>query len=217
MYKIGDVSKILGISPDLLRSHNYITHLFVVKKELFDRVGGFRPAFDGAQDYDLILRACAETALSMPLASDQIVHIGKVLYHWRSHPASTAMDPASKAYAFEAGQRAVQAHYDRLKIPADVICGEYPGLYVTLYRVPSDGPMISVIIPSARPDATSPGISSFTGWMISAARGRFARANFSLSPPGFSMTRTSGRSIAARLTYLPASSTRQRTVLPFAR
>ena len=62
-------------NPDLLTSVNYICHLFVVKKELLDRVGGFRQEFDGAQDYDLMLRAYA--------AGGQFVHVPKVLYHWR--------------------------------------------------------------------------------------------------------------------------------------
>ena len=127
-------------NPDLLCSMNYICHLCVIKKELLDRVGLLDPAFDGAQDYDLVLRAAEQAS--------GIVHIPKALYHWRSHEGSTAQDPASKRYAFEAGKRAVEAHYQRTGIPASVEEGEYPGLYVTLYRVPSDGPMISVIIPN---------------------------------------------------------------------
>lgn len=62
-------------NPDLLTSVNYICHLFVVKKELLDQVGGFRQEFDGAQDYDFIFR-CTEQA-------KEIVHIPQVLYHWR--------------------------------------------------------------------------------------------------------------------------------------
>ena len=73
---------------DLLHTTNYICHLFVVKKELMDRVGLLRPEFDGAQDYDLVLR-CVE-------ASDRIYHIPKILYHWRSHKDSTAENPESK-------------------------------------------------------------------------------------------------------------------------
>ena len=70
-------------NPDLLTSVNYICHLFVVKKELIDKVGGFRAEYDGAQDYDFIFR-CTENA-------EKICHIPKVLYHWRCHPFFTRL------------------------------------------------------------------------------------------------------------------------------
>ena len=93
-------------NPDLLTSVNYISHLFVVKRSLVETVGGFREEFDGAQDYDFIFR-CTE-------AAGKIHHIPKVLYHWRCHQDSTASNPESKLYAFEAGARAIMAHYERL-------------------------------------------------------------------------------------------------------
>ena len=126
-------------NPDLLCSVNYICHLFVVKKELLDKVGGFRAEYDGAQDYDFIFR-CTENA-------KQICHIPKVLYHWRCHPNSTASNPESKLYAFEAGRRAVQAHYERTGIHAEVFKGEYLGLYRTKFIRDHD-PLISIIIPN---------------------------------------------------------------------
>ncbi len=125
---------------DLLRSMNYFCHLVVVSRTLYEKVGKLDPAYDGAQDYDFVLR-CAEQA-------NDICHIPKVLYHWRSHKDSTAENPASKMYAFEAGQRAVQAHLDRLHIAANVKMGAYPGLYVTTYLIPDPAPRISVIIPN---------------------------------------------------------------------
>ena len=70
-------------SPETLLSRNYICHLLVLKHSLVERIGGFRPGFDGAQDYDLVLRA-GEVA-------KQIVHVPQVLYHWRMHAASTAL------------------------------------------------------------------------------------------------------------------------------
>ena len=97
------------------------------------------PKFDGAQDYDFIFR-CIE-------ASDRICHIPKILYHWRSHEDSTSENPESKLYAFDAGQRAVQAHYDRLGIRAEVSKGEYLGLYRTRFLRDYD-PLISIIIPN---------------------------------------------------------------------
>lgn len=124
---------------DLLRTVNYICHLFVVKKEMIDRVGMLRPEYDGAQDYDFIFRCIEET--------ENIYHIPKVLYHWRFFEGSTAENPESKLYAFEAGKRAIEAHYKRVGINAEVIQGEYLGLYRTKYIRDYD-PLVSIIIPN---------------------------------------------------------------------
>ena len=126
-------------NPDLLCSMNYFCHLVVVKKTLAERVGMLDPAFDGAQDYDFVLRCTEKT--------QHIYHIPKVLYHWRAHENSTAENPESKRYAFEAGMRAIQAHYDRKGIPAKVSMGEYPGLYRTTYQW-EEQPLISILIPN---------------------------------------------------------------------
>lgn len=126
---------------DLLCTVNYICHLFVAKKELVDRVGMLRPEYDGAQDYDFIFR-CIENA-----GAEKIHHIPKILYHWRCHEDSTSENPESKLYAFDAGQRAVQAHYDRIGVKAEVYKGEYLGLYRTRYIREYD-PLISIVIPN---------------------------------------------------------------------
>ncbi len=126
---------------DLLCTVNYICHLFVAKRELIDRVGTLRHEYDGAQDYDFIFR-CVETA-----GPDKIYHIPRILYHWRYHENSTAENPESKLYAFEAGLKAIQAHYDRVGIDAEVYKGEYLGLYRTRYHRKYD-PLISIIIPN---------------------------------------------------------------------
>ncbi len=126
---------------DLLCTVNYICHLFVAKRELIDRVGVLRPEFDGAQDYDFIFR-CVEDA-----GEEKIHHIPKILYHWRCHEDSTSENPESKLYAFDAGQRAVQAHFDRIGVNAEVYKGEYLGLYRTRYIREYD-PLISIIIPN---------------------------------------------------------------------
>lgn len=126
-------------NPDLLCSMNYFCHLVVVKKKLLDKAGMLDAAFDGAQDYDFVLRCTEHT--------DKIFHIPKVLYHWRTHENSTAENPESKRYAFEAGKRAVQAHLDRLKIPARVEMGEYPGLYRVHYLW-KEQPLVSILIPN---------------------------------------------------------------------
>ena len=124
---------------DLLRTVNYICHLTVMKRELLEKTGLLDPAFEGAQDYDLTLRAIERT--------EAVGHIPKVLYHWRSHMDSTAENPESKRYAFDAGRRAVQAHFDRLGIAAEVTDGEWPGLYRTRY-IRSRDPLISILIPN---------------------------------------------------------------------
>lgn len=124
---------------DLLRSNNYITHFFVVRRTLVERVGGFRKEFDGAQDYDFIFR-CVE-------ASRKTVHIPEVLYHWRTHKASTADNPASKMYAFEAGRRAIQAHLARSGVKGTVSSTKDLGFYRVEYPVQGE-PLISVLIPN---------------------------------------------------------------------
>lgn len=127
-------------NPDLLTSVNYICHQFVVKRELVDQVGGLRKEFDGAQDYDFIFR-CTEKA-------KEIYHIPKVLYHWRCHQDSTASNPQSKLYAFEAGSRAIMEHYSRMGIEAEKVeKGVDYGIYHTTFRIQGD-PLVSVIIPN---------------------------------------------------------------------
>lgn len=122
-----------------LRENNYICHIFVVKKSLTDETGLLRSEFDGAQDFDFILRCCEK--------AQKITHIPKVLYHWRCHMDSTAADPSSKAYAYEAGRKAVREHYQRLGIDAKVEMPERPGWYRSHVKVQGN-PLISVIIPN---------------------------------------------------------------------
>lgn len=100
-------------NQEYLLSNNYICHFFVVKRELALEAGGFRKEFDGAQDYDFILR-CTE-------GGKKVLHIPKVLYSWRCHQASTANNPESKLYAYEAGKRAVGAHLKRMGTPGEVL------------------------------------------------------------------------------------------------
>ena len=128
-------------NPDLLCTVNYICHLFVVQREILDQVGTFRKEFDGAQDYDFIFR-CVEA-----VDPSEIYHVTKILYHWRCHEDSTAENPESKTYAFEAGKRAIEEHYYRTGIRAEVYQGEFLGLYRTRFLRDYD-PLISIIIPN---------------------------------------------------------------------
>ncbi|BDZ79010.1 glycosyltransferase family 2 protein [Claveliimonas bilis] len=124
---------------DLLRSNNYICHFFVAKKSLIEDVGAFRGEFNGAQDYDLILR-CSEKAAG-------IAHIPRILYHWRVHKASTADNPASKMYAFDAGKSAIEDHLKRCGQDGEVSHAKDLGYYRVKYKV-KGSPLVSIIIPN---------------------------------------------------------------------
>ena len=112
-------------NQEYLRSNNYICHFFVVRRRIALEVGGFREEFDGAQDHDFIFR-CTEKA-------DRVLHVPKVLYSWRSHEASTATNPESKLYAYEAGKRAVAAHLGRTGRSGQVQDTENYGFYRVCY------------------------------------------------------------------------------------
>lgn len=127
-------------APDTLACHNYITHFVIMRKDLMDKLGGFRKEYNGAQDFDLVLRASEETS--------NIIHIPKVLYHWRVHPQSTAMVADSKPYAYEAGKRAATDHQIRLGRKAKVDHGgDVPGIYSVQYEVEGN-PKVSILIPN---------------------------------------------------------------------
>ncbi len=113
---------------DLLRSNNYICHLFVVRTSVAIKAGGFRSEYNGAQDHDFIFR-CIEQ-----LAPSEIYHIPKVLYHWRSTALSTAGNPESKLYAYAAGKHAVMDHLKRLGIKADVTDTPHLGFFRVKYH-----------------------------------------------------------------------------------
>lgn len=127
-----------GFNQELLRSNNYICHFFVVRKEIVRQVRGFRREFDGAQDYDFILR-CTELAR-------EIAHIPKPLYHWRTHKASTAGNPESKLYAYESGKHAIEAHLKRVGETGIVSYTNNWGFYHVTYPVKRQEPVSVAII-----------------------------------------------------------------------
>jgi GT2 family glycosyltransferase len=124
---------------ELLRENNYICHIFVVKRSLQTKVGMLRKEFDGAQDFDFVLRCCEQ--------AKDIRHVAKILYHWRAHANSTAGNIDSKMYAFEAGRKAVEAHYER--IGADVTVTSYGsfGHYRSHWPITGE-PLVSILIPN---------------------------------------------------------------------
>ena len=142
-------------SPDLLLTVNYIGHLVVVRRSLYDRAGGLREGFDGAQDFDFLLRAT-------PLAR-KIVHIPDVLYHWRRHANSTAGDVRVKPDAHGAGRRALQAFADQWSPGAWVDVGAGPTTHRLRYPLRPD--LVSIVIPFRdAPEVTDACLQSLGHW-----------------------------------------------------
>ena len=129
------------LNLDLLYSYNCVTHFLAVKRPLLDKIGTSPDDVTGAQDYDLTLRVV--------VAGDKIVHVPRVLYHWRQHSASTAGDNvSSKPYAQEAGRLALQRHFDARGIAGHVEETPHPFIYRMRYALPEPHPLVSIIIPS---------------------------------------------------------------------
>jgi GT2 family glycosyltransferase len=127
-----------GWSPDLLLSVNYICHFTVIRHTIIIKLGGFRSGYDGAQDYDLFLRASTLTS--------RIGHIPKILYHWRDHEASTATDVSHKEYADISGIAALKDFLESKHMEAQVMPADVRTNYVVRYPI-SGRPLISIIIP----------------------------------------------------------------------
>ena len=127
-------------NPDLFLSQNMFSHLGAYRADLVRSVGGFRVGLEGSQDYDLALR-CAEK-----ICPDQIVHIPRVLYHWRIHAGSTAHAMEAKPYAMVAGERALNEHLQRRGLDATAEAVGYG--YRVRYALPASPPLVSLIIPT---------------------------------------------------------------------
>lgn len=125
-------------SPDTFLSRMYTSHLGVYRRSVIDAIGGFREGFEGAQDYDLVLRFTEKT--------QNIFHIPKVLYHWRIHPASTAAKTSAKDYATEAAKMAIEEALVRRREPGRVIPVS-GGHHIVRYAIkPRD--LVTIIIPT---------------------------------------------------------------------
>jgi GT2 family glycosyltransferase len=124
-------------SPDLLLSCMYACHLFVVRRALFEELGGLRSEFDGSQDFDLALRAVERAR--------RVVHVPKVLYHWREHAGSAAGSAEAKPWASEAGRRAVQAALERRGERGRAVRTRWPGIYAVRREVQGN-PLVTVVI-----------------------------------------------------------------------
>ena len=129
-------------APDTLRCQNYICHFSIFRKDLMEKLQGFRADYDGAQDYDIFLRM-SETA-----KPENITHIPKILYHWRVHSESTAkLNSNAKNYAFEAGKKAIEDHLKRVGLDGTVSEGCIEGIYRVDYKVIGN-PKVSIVIPN---------------------------------------------------------------------
>ena len=127
-------------SPDTFLSLMYTCHLGVYRTALVRKIGGFREGFEGSQDYDLVLRLTEQT--------DRIRHIPRVLYHWRSIPASSAASFQSKGYAQDTGLRAVREALERRGEDAEAEPVEgLSGRYRVRYRL-RGCPLVSIVIPT---------------------------------------------------------------------
>lgn len=130
-------------APTLLLSYMYIGHIFSVRRNLFEALGGFRKAFDGSQDYDFALRAVEQAR--------HVGHIPKVLYSWRVAPGSTAASADEKPESFEAGRQAVSEALDRRGLKGTALHPEWSsrakcGIFAVSF--PDDGPRVTLIIPT---------------------------------------------------------------------
>ncbi len=150
-----------GFSPDRLLTNNYICHLTVFSRELLEKAGPFRKAFDGSQDHDLVLR--------MTNRARGIAHVAKVLYLWRSLPGSVASDINSKTYAIEAGRSAVETFLREEKgLEARVESTEvFPTMYRVRYEIQGT-PSVRVILDARRetgsPEEKVKALRDSAGW-----------------------------------------------------
>jgi len=129
-------------NPELLRAVNYICHLAVYDRALLNEIGPLRSECDGAQDYDLVLRA------TQVLEDENIHHLPEILYHWRMAKGSTAESGQNKDYASQAGLKALADTLRAVTPDARVSKGQFPTTYRVNYPLPETKPLVSIIIPT---------------------------------------------------------------------
>ena len=130
------------LNRDLLLAQNMVTHLAVYRTELVREAGGCRIGFEGSQDYDLMLRIVDRSS------DAQVVHVPRVLYHWRVHAESTAGGHGAKPYALHAAKRAIEEHLQRNRVRAFVHEQPANGTCRVEFLVPMPAPLATIIIPT---------------------------------------------------------------------
>jgi GT2 family glycosyltransferase/2-polyprenyl-3-methyl-5-hydroxy-6-metoxy-1,4-benzoquinol methylase len=128
--------------PLLLLGQNFLGHLVLYRRDLVEQVGGYREGYEGSQDWDLSLR------IAELLSDDQVVHVPRVLYHWRIHPGSTAAGISAKPYARDAGHRAVVEHLAREGLAGDVVTNPATGWHRVRWHLPDPVPKVSIVVPT---------------------------------------------------------------------
>ena len=130
-------------NPDLFHSQNYVCHLGLYKRDLLNRIKGFRLGLEGSQDHDLILRC-----LTL-VEAKHIVHVPRILYHWRAVDGSTALASAEKDYTTKAGLRALRDYFAALNSnTVQVEAGQLPNTYRVRWPIPNSPPQVSLLIPT---------------------------------------------------------------------
>lgn len=129
-------------NPDLFYSQNYVSHLGVYKRDLLEKIGGFRPGVEGSQDYDLLLRCLPH------VKAPQIVHIPRVLYHWRTVEGSTALAAGEKSYTTDAGIKALTDYFAKANPAVRIQQGLVPNTYRVRWPIPDPAPLVSLLIPT---------------------------------------------------------------------
>ncbi|MGB3533564.1 MAG: glycosyltransferase family 2 protein [Microcoleaceae cyanobacterium] len=126
--------------PDSFFSRMYTCHFGVYRRELINKIGGFRIGYEGSQDYDLVLRITEKT--------DKIFHIPKILYHWREHSNSAASGTTAKPYAYQAAKKALLTALQRRGEPGKVeLNPAFLGCSIIRYQI-TNYKKVSIIIPT---------------------------------------------------------------------
>ncbi len=126
-------------APDYLLCCNYICHLAVFKRALYEQLGGERPECDGSQDHDLFLRLIEQTGGA--------AHLPQVLYYWRVHAGSTSGGTDAKPYVAAAAKKALTDHLSRTGRTGTVEDGLFPSTYRVKWDIEGD-PKVSILIPN---------------------------------------------------------------------
>ena len=129
---------------ELFLSQNMISHFGVYRRSVLEEIGGFRVGYEGAQDWDLALRVIEK------VGPENIVHVPRVLYHWRIFPGSTALALEEKDYALKAQIESITSHLQRIGKPDTQVypASGIPGLLRIKHRLPDPLPLVSIVIPT---------------------------------------------------------------------
>lgn len=130
-------------NPDLFYSQNYVSHLGVYRRSLLQRIEGFRPGVEGSQDQDLLLRCLPH------VKPEDIIHIPRVLYHWRTVEGSTALASGEKSYTTQAGLKALRDYFKLIGLQGVTVeAGVVPNTYRVRWPLPQPAPLVSLLIPT---------------------------------------------------------------------